>query len=407
MTTRSETYPDSSKGFLRRRLLDTFKLLNCGQLRLSDEHGEWTFGTDARDGLVAEIKVNNLRFYRRLALGGSVGAGESYIDGDWDTPNLTDVVRLMTRNRDLLDQMDSGLASFAAAFLKLWHRKNDNSIEGSQRNIHAHYDTSNAFFEKVLDRSMMYSCADYRLPGETLEQAQANKLQRICETLKLTRHDHVLEIGTGWGGFAEYAAKHYGCRVTTTTISQEQHDYAAARFKASGVDSQVTLLLNDYRDLDGQYDKLVSIEMVEAVGENYLDGYFETIHKHLKPGAQALIQAITIEDWRYEQAVRSVDFMKRHVFPGSFIPCVSVLTDAAAKSKLRLAGLQDIGSSYAGTLKAWNDRMFAAWPELTQMGFDQTFKRLWHFYFCYCEGGYREGALSDVQLLFTKSRANS
>ena len=405
MTTRSETYPNAGKGFLRRRLLDTFKLLNHGQLRLCDEHGEWTFGSQASDNLVAEINVNDLRFYRRLALGGSVGAGESYIDGDWDTPNLTDVVRLMTRNRDLLDQMDSGLASFAAALLKLWHRKNDNSIEGSQRNIHAHYDTSNEFFEEILDRSMMYSCADFRHPGENLEQAQANKLQRICETLNLRKHDHVLEIGTGWGGFAEYAAKHYGCRVTTTTISKEQHDFAAARFKASGVDGQITLLLKDYRDLEGQYDKVVSIEMVEAVGENYLDGYFDTIHKHLKPGAQALIQAITIEDWRYEQAVRSVDFIKRHVFPGSFIPCVSVLTRSAAESQLLLSGLQDIGSSYADTLKAWNNRMFAAWPKLTQMGFDHTFKRLWHFYFCYCEGGYREGALSDVQLLFSKSQA--
>ena len=400
MNTRSRPYPATRQDFFREQLFKTLENIDGGLLTISQSGERFEFG-DATSDLHAHIVVHDPQFYRRVGLGGSVAAGESYFEEQWDSENLTAVVRLLVRNRDLLDRVDSGMARAAAWALRLWHKRNDNSRSGSAKNIHAHYDTGNALFERILDSHMMYSCADYASGAETLEQASEAKMHRICQALQLKREDHLLEIGTGWGGFACFAAQHYGCKVTTTTISREQHRYAESRIKQAGLSDQITLLLKDYRDLGGQFDKLVSIEMVEAVGANYLDGYFRVIRDRLKPSGKALIQAITIEDNRYQHALKNVDFIKRHVFPGSFIPCVSVLTQSAAKAALVLQNLDDIGPSYATTLRAWDDRMHQHWSELQQQGFDKRFKRLWHFYFCYCEGGFLEKALSDVQMLFT------
>jgi cyclopropane-fatty-acyl-phospholipid synthase len=255
---------------------------------------------------------------------------------------------------------------------------------------------------------MMYSSAIYAYEGEALEDASWRKLDRVCRKLELSPTDHVLEIGTGWGGFAIHAARHYGCHVTTTTISREQYDLARARVADAGLSQHVEVMLQDYRDLDGHYDKLVSIEMVEAIGHQYLDRFFARIAELLKPHGAALLQAITIEDARYRKALREVDFIKRHIFPGSFIPCVSALSGALARSSdLRLVNLEDIGPSYAMTLQAWRQRFLARLPEVRALGYDERFIRMWEFYLAYCEAGFRERALGDVQMLLHRPRART
>jgi cyclopropane-fatty-acyl-phospholipid synthase len=287
--------------------------------------------------------------------------------------------------------------------MRAWHALRRNTRSGSRQNIAAHYDLGNPLFSLFLDRSLMYSSAVFASEDESLEVAAKRKLQRICEKLQLSPADHVVEIGTGWGGFAIHAASRFGCRVTTTTISREQFDLAVQRVHAAGLAERVTVLLKDYRDLEGQYDKLVSIEMIEAIGHQYLDTYFATCASLLKPDGMALIQAITIEDHRYQQALKAVDFIKRYIFPGSFIPSVSAMTGAMARSSdLRLFNLEDIGPSYALTLRHWRQRFLARLPEVRALGYPDRFIRMWEFYLCYCEGGFLERSIGDVQLLLTR-----
>ena len=288
-----------------------------------------------------------------------------------------------------------------------------NTRHGSRRNIAAHYDLGNDLFKLFLDENMMYSSAIFADPSgslvaESLEQASRRKIDRICRKLDLQPTDHVVEIGTGWGGFALHAATHYGCRVTTTTISAEQHALASERVAAAGLQDRITLLLNDYRDLDvgdgtGGYDKLVSIEMIEAIGHQYMDTYFKKCAALLKPDGLAMIQAITIEDSRYKQALDSVDFIKRHIFPGSFIPSVSAMLDASARtSDLRLLNLEDIGPSYALTLNHWRQRFLTRLDEVRKLGYDERFVRMWEYYLCYCEGGFIERSIGTAQMLFAR-----
>jgi cyclopropane-fatty-acyl-phospholipid synthase len=314
-------------------------------------------------------------------------------------------MRLLIRNRNLLDAMEGGGARFAGWLMKAAHALRRNTRSGSRKNIAAHYDLGNALFELFLDPSLMYSSAVFDQEGMTLEQASQRKLQLICEKLELRADDHLIEIGTGWGGMAIYAAKHTGCRATTTTISQEQYDLAKARVEAEGLQDRITLLFEDYRDLDGQFDKLVSIEMIEAIGHQFQDTYFAKCASLLKPGGKALIQAITIEDHRYQQALDSVDFIKRYIFPGSYIPCVSAMVSSAAQAgKLRLLDLQDIGDSYAKTIHAWRERFLSRESDVLALGYDRRFLRMWDFYLAYCEAGFLEQSISDVHLLLGKER---
>ncbi|TVQ27324.1 MAG: class I SAM-dependent methyltransferase [Wenzhouxiangella sp.] len=384
--------------WLRGQVLKRMDALTQGQIVIKDADGEHVLGSGSDSN--ARVEAHDLAFWRLLATGGSVGAAEAYMAGLWDSPDLVAVIQVLARNREALNRVDEGGARLAGWLLKLWHGFNRNSLKGSRRNIAAHYDLGNDFFATWLDQRMMYSSALFENQGESLEQAQVNKLDRICRKLQLGPSDHLLEIGTGWGGLAIHAARDYGCRVTTTTISREQYEYAREQVKQAGLDDRIELLLKDYRDLDGQYDKLVSVEMIEAVGHHYLDTYLGRIDGLLKPDGLALLQAITIEDFRYARALKSVDFIKRYVFPGSFIPSVSAITAAMARAtRLGVIELADFGASYALTLKAWRERFDAAWSDIAPMGFDDTFRRRWRFYLAYCEGGFRERAISDIHLL--------
>ena len=386
---------------LRRRLLATLGGLAGGRVELVDALGTVELGQP--DGLAVRIEVLDPGFYRAAAAQGSVGVGEAYMDGLWRCDDLVALVRLLVINRDRLDDMETGLARFGGWLLRGWHALRRNTRAGSRRNIAAHYDLGNDLFELFLDKSMMYSSAIFADENETLELAQWRKLERICRKLDLQPGDHLVEIGTGWGGLAVHAASRFGCRVTTTTISKEQHALAVQRVAAAGLSDRVTVLLEDYRDLQGQYDKLVSIEMVEAIGHQYLDTYLAKCASLLKPEGLALIQAITIEDHRYQQALGSVDFIKRFIFPGSFIPCVSALTGAAARaSDLRLVNLEDIGPSYALTLRHWRQRFMDRLDEVRRQGYDERFIRMWEFYLCYCEGGFMERSIGDVHLLLAR-----
>ncbi|MBV5301819.1 MAG: class I SAM-dependent methyltransferase, partial [Methylococcales bacterium] len=354
-------------------------------------------------GLCARINVLNMNFYRQLAVGGSIGAAQSYMDNDWEADDLCRVIQILVRNRDLLNSMEGGFASLANHLLKLWHFTNRNSHTGSQKNIAAHYDLGNALFSLFLDQHSMYSSATFYQGETSLETASTAKLKRICEKLDLQPNDNILEIGTGWGGFAIYAAKNYGCHVTTTTISMQQYEATKQRIVDENLSNYITVLLEDYRDLQGSYDKLVSIEMIEAVGHHYLDTYLKKCSTLLKPNGLGLIQAITIEDRYYHQALKSVDFIKRYIFPGSFIPCVSVIIASAAKcSDLRLINLEDQGESYALTLYYWRQRFMAKLEQVREQGYSEEFIRMWEFYLCYCEGGFKEKSISNVQLLFAK-----
>ncbi len=390
---------------VRARLLQRLAKLQHGELVLRDAFGVVNLGTPAADGLRAEVTIADPEaFYLAAAAQGSVGVCGSYGDGTWRCDDLVSLVRLFVRNAEVLERVEGGgVARVGKLLLAAFHARNRNTRAGSRRNIAAHYDLGNPLFELFLDDSMMYSSALYTEDDDTLEVAQERRLRRICQKLDLRESDHLLEIGTGWGGMAIYAATHYGCRVTTTTISRAQREMALERVARAGVADKVSVLFEDYRDLDGTYDKLVSLEMIEAVGASYLDTYFQKIATLLSPEGLALVQAITIEDSRYEDALRRVDFIKRYIFPGCFIPSVSRMLGAMASSTdLRMTSLEDIGPSYARTLAEWRRRFLLHAPEVRDLGYDDRFVRLWTFYLAYCEGGFEERRLSNVQMLFAK-----
>lgn len=370
-------------------------------------HGQITF-RGALQGSVGEpsdlhvyIDVHDRALLDLILKNGVLGATEAFIRGFWSSEQLVELVQLLARNRDILDRVNNNIIAKASQLvLQAWYKSRSNSISGSRKNIAEHYDLSNDFFKLFLDPTLMYSSAVFDDEHTTLDAASDYKKELICQKLQLKPLDHLVEIGSGWGGFAIYAAKHFGCKVTTITISQAQFDEAVARVEAAGLSHRVEVQLKDYRLLEGKFDKLVSIEMIEAVGENYLGTYFEKCRSLLKPQGLGLIQAITIEDARYEKALSTVDYIKRYIFPGSFIPCISVLTAAASAQGLRLKQLDDIGQSYALTIHEWRKRFLAAREQVLALGFDEDFIRMWDMYLCYCEGGFKEGVISDVHMLF-------
>ena len=394
-----------TSALLRRGVLRQLSQLKSGHLVVT-ENGERLIFGDSGAGLVGEVQIHDTSVWGMIASNGSIGAGEAFIHGYWSSPDLTKVIRVLVSNMDVLDAMEGGLARLGRPLIRGLHWINRNTRKGSQKNIAAHYDLGNDMFEQFLDPTMMYSAAQFLTADDTLEQAQLNKLQRICQKLDLKPADHLLEIGTGWGSMALYAAQHYGCKVTTTTLSKEQFDYTQTRIEALGLQEQVTLLLEDYRDLTGQYDKLVSIEMIEAVGHHFLPSYFKQCARLLKPHGLMLLQAITIREQRYEQAKSSVDFIQRYIFPGGALPSVQKMLEIVGKdTDMNLMHMEDFGLHYAKTLRLWHENFRRAHGRLTELGYDEYFLRLWEFYLCYCEGGFMERTIGTAQLLLAKPAA--
>jgi cyclopropane-fatty-acyl-phospholipid synthase len=390
----------------RKLILARLRDFTRGQIRLVDSDGsEHLFGQRRPEFDVGcTLHMTHPQVYADVAFGGTVGAGEAYIRGLWHCDDLTALVRIFVANRDVMNRLDQGwAAAINRPLLKLFHWANRNSRMGSARNIAAHYDLGNDLYQLMLDETMAYSCAIFPHADATLAEASAAKFDAACRKLDLQPDDHVLEIGTGWGGFAIHAAQRYGCRVTTATISKQQHDFAVRKIAALGLSSRVTVLLSDYRELQGRFDKLVSIEMVEAVGANYLDGYFEHCSRLLKPDGAMLLQAITLQDQHYRQALKSVDFIQRYVFPGSFIPSIEALSRSMTRaSDFKIFHLEDIGPHYARTLRHWRERFFRNLGRVRELGYGDAFIRLWEYYLCYCEGGFLERQLGTVQMVLTR-----
>jgi len=396
--------PGILDGVARRLVLNQLSRLETGCVQLVEDGFDITFGQPRGEAeLFARIDVLDSSFYADIAFAGSIGAGEAYMRGAWQCEDLVSLVRILLRNRDVLDGMEKGSAWLITSIQRLAHWINRNTRAGARRNISAHYDLGNEFFALWLDQSMMYSSAMFKSPDQSLAEAQINRLDVICRKLDLGPGDHVIEIGTGWGGFAIHAAKHYGCRVTTTTISKRQYELARERVQQAGLQDRIELLLEDYRDLEGQYDKLVSIEMIEAIGSDQYDTYFSQCNQLLKPGGRMLIQAITIADSQYEYAQRNVDFIQRYIFPGSCLPSLAVMNATIAKvSDMVVTNIEDIGQDYALTLNHWRQNFFTHIDEITRLGYPDEFVWMWEFYLCYCEGGFLEKAISDVQLVAAK-----
>lgn len=390
-------------------LLSLFRNIEYGELTIIDGDEFYRFGEVTPEfNCSAKVTVKDSRFWGDIGFGGTIGSGESYMQDFWECDHLTDLIRIFVRNSHVIDGLDSGLARLAQPFNKLIHAVRRNSRKGSRNNIAAHYDLGNEMFSLFLDETMMYSCGIFEHPNASMHEASKAKNDRICKKLELTPEDHVVEIGTGWGGFAIHAAKHYGCHVTTTTISREQFEFAQQRVRDEGLEERVTLLLKDYRDLDGEYDKLVSIEMIEAVGHNYMDTYFEKCSSLLKLDGVMLLQAITIADQQYEQAKRSVDFIQKYIFPGGFLPSVSAISDSLTrKTDMRLFHLEDIGPHYATTLQRWREQFFNNINDIRSLGYPESFVRMWEYYLCYCEGGFMERAIGTVHMLLTKPLCRS
>ncbi|CCQ10892.1 Cyclopropane-fatty-acyl-phospholipid synthase [Pseudoalteromonas luteoviolacea B = ATCC 29581] len=380
-----------------------FEQLEIGGLTIVEGKHRIQFGRNSED---IRIEVFNMEMYKSFALGGSVGAAESYIEGHWKTNDLTKLIELFVLNQDVLDRFEKRFSWLSGIANKIKHRLNRNTQAQSKKNIAAHYDLGNDLYRAFLSEEMLYSSAVFTSVEESLEKAQFNKLEAICQRLDLQPGERVVEIGTGWGALAIHAAKHYGVHVTTTTISEEQHDYVQEQVVVQGLEKSITLLKKDYRELTGEYDKLVSIEMIEAVGHEYLAGFFQKCNSLLKESGVMLIQAITIADQRYEHYLKQSDFIQQYIFPGGCLPSVEQMAKhLKEQTDMVMHQLSDIGIDYAHTLRHWHQRFVDAWPRLDHSKFDERFYRLWTFYLCYCEGAFRQRATSAVHLVARKPRA--
>lgn len=383
-----------------------FNRIRHGQVKVVEtvrnpEHKEFLFGNN--NEFEATIFIHDTRFYSRLILGGSIGAGESYIEGWWDSPDVTKVIEFFSINLDLINDIEDKLNWLKKPLQPIINLLNTNTRKKAKKNIVAHYDLGNELYSRFLDPTMLYSSAIYPSEQSTLHEASLNKLKVICDSLQLKPGEHLLEIGTGWGALAIYAAKHYDCYVTTTTISEEQYRYVSDLVEASGLTSKVTLLKSDYRDLTGKFDKLVSVEMIEAVGHRYFDEYFSICAERLNPGGRMLIQSILIEDDRYDSYKSSTDFIQKYIFPGGALPSKQVVYESVKNNTTLLPiDFQAFGHDYAKTLNAWRVSFNNNWQKIKPFGYDDKFKRLWNFYFHYCEGGFLQNKIDVAHFVFKK-----
>jgi cyclopropane-fatty-acyl-phospholipid synthase len=387
----------------KKLFLSMLERLQRGSLELILPDRTLNFG-DVRSGLSAQLLVHRERFFARALLGGDTAIGEAYMDGDWSTPDLVSLMRLAVRNLSQLEKSNTFFSSLSRFADRLRQRLRTNTVGGSRRNIHAHYDLSNQFFRLFLDPRMVYSCAWYETPEDSLEAAQFQKLDRICRKLDLLPGDRVLEIGTGWGGFALHAARNYGCQVTTTTISQQQYEYARSLFDAEDKDQRIELLLKDYRELSGSFDKIVSIEMFEAVGFEHYDEFFGVCDKLLKPDGSMLLQTITMNEQRFARYLKQSDWIQKYIFPGAQLASLRAILDSLSRAtQLSLFHAEDMGAHYARTLAAWRERFLNSIAEVRTLKFDDRFIRMWDYYLAFCEGAFHERHIGDFQLLLTKN----
>lgn len=402
MTTANTTSSQERYSLSWKAASSLLKHLRNGSLTVNFQENTQTFGQPEGDGPHAEVTVHDGRVFREMLTGGEMAAAESFVDGDWDSPDLTKVVQVFAAN--LNSTPDGRFQWLRTAGQNIAHWLNRNTVKGSRRNIQAHYDLGNDLFEGFLDHSMMYSSAIYPHENASLEEAQQYRLRRICEKLHLSEDNHLLEIGTGWGSMAIFAAKHFGCRVTTTTISDEQYQHALARIREENLEDRITLLKTDYRLLEGSFDRFVSIEMIEAVGHKFLPGYFRKIDDLLTDDGIALLQCITMPDQRYQSYRKSVDFIRKYIFPGGHLPSISVVTrHIADQTQMTVNHFEDITQHYAKTLKDWHERFVASYPSLPHDRYNRQFFRMWRYYFAYCEGGFRERAIGTSQVVFSKA----
>jgi cyclopropane-fatty-acyl-phospholipid synthase len=377
--------------------------LRQGHITLEGHDGsEATFG-DPGSTLRATLTVHNPRFYGRAVAGGDIGFAEAYMDGDWSCGDLTALLQILALNRSELDELTLASALPRRLMSRAYHLSRRNTLTGNRRNIQDHYDLGNEFFETFLDPTMTYSCAVYPSGTESLEQAQRLKNQAMIDKACLRPTDHVLEIGSGWGGLAIMAARQTGCRVTTVTLSDEQKSHVEARVAAEGLRDRIDVRLADYRQIDGRFDRIVSVEMLEAVGHENLPAYFAACDRLLRPGGRAAIQVITIRDDYYDAYRKGCDFIQRYIFPGGHLPCWNALSTAIARSPaLAVDNVENIGHHYSRTLKEWSAALDTNAARVRQLGFDRSFLRKWHYYFSYCEAGFRTRLLGTLQLVLTK-----
>jgi len=387
----------------RQLVFNTFSRITRGKITVEEDSQVFVFGDVDCEDLCTFITVRDPAIYRAVASGGSIGSAESYMHGHWHCSDLVSLVRIMVANMAVLDTLDSGSTWLRNMANRLLHLMNRNNTRGARRNIESHYDLSNPFFATFLDPSMMYSSAIFRDQHQSLDDAAVAKLEHICHRLDLNSSDHLLEIGTGWGGMALHAAQQYGCRVTTTTLSREQYNHTHDRVAEAGLEDRITVLLKDYRELDGEYNKLVSIEMIEAVGHQYYSDYFRQCARLLKTDGLMLLQAITISDQRYEQAKGSVDFIQKYIFPGGCLPSNSIIaTHVARDTDMQIIGLEDLTCDYAMTLAHWRQRFLQNAHDIASHGFSEDFIRMWDYYLAYCQGGFMERVIHTAQVLMAK-----
>ena len=388
--------------FFKSILLKKLRGLRYGRLTIVDGSKKFSFG-DKGSEFHAIITVTSQEFYVFLGSGGTLGAAESFTAGYWFSDNLVSLIQIIIKNKKTMENLESGLARLANPFNQIIHKRRQNSIKGSKKNILAHYDLRNAFYQLWLDSTMTYSCGVFLNDDSSMKEASIEKIDRFCRKLKLTKDDKVLEIGTGWGSFALHAAKNYGCHVTTTTISDNQFSYVSDLIRKENLLSQITLLNSDYRELEGSFDKIVSIEMIEAVGPDHVSGFFNKVSSLLRPSGLMALQGITYNDPDFEAYKNSVDFIKKYIFPGGCLVSVSQIKDAIkAKTDLTLVEVEDITQHYARTIKYWRQDFIEALPEIRSLGFSESFIRIWEFYLVYCEAGFLENLIGDFQFVFAK-----
>ncbi len=397
----------TKRGIYEQIVLKFLGRMDRGQMELWLPDGEHLIIGDGR-GVRAQIRIRDTAFFKRCILYGDIGFGEAYVDGLWDTDDISGVIGWMLLNVDKAPTVSGNKTqALMLNLLKWWNKQynflRSNTEAGSRRNIAEHYDLSNDFFSLFLDPTMTYSGAYFEHDGMDLEEAQLAKYRRLCEQLHLLPTDHVLEIGSGWGGNAIYIAKTYGCQVTSLTISEQQYQLACRRVKEEGLEQQVTILLRDYRKLSGKFDKIVSVEMLEAVGHRYLDTYFRKCHELLKQDGILALQVITCPDSRYDSIRKGVDWIQKHIFPGSLLPSVAAINAAINRTgDMTLVDVKEMGLHYAATLKVWFMQFNSRLAEVRDLGFDERFIRKWNYYLCYCEAAFRMRNIYVMQLVYTR-----